>query len=118
MPLYMDVHSLDGAVTFEDVGKAHQADLKTQGSYDVSYLRYWVDRNTARSFPVEAPDADAAATVHREAHGLVAEEIYEVQEGSWSVSAPRRSRRLRRREGLPLDNPFRRFGAVRRGWRS
>jgi hypothetical protein len=31
---------------------------------------------------VEAPTADAAATVHREAHGLVAEEIYEVQEGS------------------------------------
>jgi hypothetical protein len=31
---------------------------------------------------VETPDADAAATVHREAHGLVTEEIYEVQEGS------------------------------------
>ncbi len=28
MPLYMDIHNLDGAVTFEDVGKAHQADLK------------------------------------------------------------------------------------------
>ena len=43
MPLYMDVHSLDGAVTFEDVGKAHQADLQIQGSYDVGYLRFWVD---------------------------------------------------------------------------
>jgi uncharacterized protein DUF4242 len=83
MPLYMDVHSLDGAVTFDDVGKAHQADLQTQGSYDVSYLRYWVDGNHGKIFClVEAPDADAAATVHREAHGLVAEEIYEVQEGS------------------------------------
>jgi hypothetical protein len=40
MPLYMDVHSLDGAVTFENVDKAHQADLQTQGSYDVRYLRY------------------------------------------------------------------------------
>ena len=82
MPLYMDVHSLDGAVTFEDVGKAHQADLKTQGSYDVSYLRSWVDGKHGKIFClVEAPDADAAATVHREAHGLVAEEIYEVREG-------------------------------------
>ena len=49
----------------------------------VSYLRYWVDGNHGTIFClVEAPNADAAATVHREAHGLVAEEIYEVQEGS------------------------------------
>jgi uncharacterized protein DUF4242 len=83
MPLYMDVHNLDGAVTVEDVGKAHQADLQTQGSYDVSYLRYWVDGSRGKIFClVEAPNADAATTVHREAHGLVAEEIYEVQEGS------------------------------------
>jgi hypothetical protein len=83
MPLYMDIHSLDRAVTFEDVGKAHQADLQTQGGYDVSYLRYWVDGSGGKIFClVEAPNADAAATVHREAHGLVAEEIYQVQEGS------------------------------------
>ena len=83
MPLYKDVHSLDGAVTLEDVGKAHQADLQAQGSYDVSYLRYWVDPSRGKIFClVEAPNADAATTVHREAHGLVAEEIYEVQEGS------------------------------------
>ena len=63
--------------------KHTQADLQTQGSYDVSYLRYWVDGKHGRIFClVEAPNANAAATVHREAHGLVAEEIYEVQEGS------------------------------------
>ena len=56
MPLYMDIHSLDGAVTFEDVGKAHQADLQTQGGYDVSYLRYWVDGQHGKIFClVEAP---------------------------------------------------------------
>jgi hypothetical protein len=83
MPLYMDVHSLDGAVTFENVDKAHQADLQTQGSYDVRYLRYWVDGPRGKIFClVEAPSSNTAATVHREAHGLVAEEIYEVQEGS------------------------------------
>ena len=83
MPLYMDVHRLDSAVTFEDVGKAHQADLQTQGSYDVSYLRFWVDGKHGKIFClVEAPKADAATTVHHEAHGLVADEIYEVQEGS------------------------------------
>jgi len=31
---------------------------------------------------VEAPSADAAAAVHRQAHGLVAEAVFQVQEGS------------------------------------
>ena len=83
MPLYMDVHSLDGAVTSEDVGRAHQADPQTPGSYDVSYLRYMVDGERGKIFClVQAPTADASATVHREAHGLLAEEIDQVQEGS------------------------------------
>jgi len=83
MPLYMDVHNIDGGVTVGDVANAHEADLKTQGSYDVKYLRYWVNEGEGKVFClVEAPSADAAATVHREAHGLVADAIFEVQEGS------------------------------------
>jgi len=83
MPLYMDVHSIDGGVGVGDVAKAHMADLQTQGSYDVNYLRYWVAEDEGKVFClVEAPSAVAAATVHREAHGLVADEIYPVQEGS------------------------------------
>jgi hypothetical protein len=31
---------------------------------------------------VEAPNKEAAASVHREAHGLVADEIVEVKEGA------------------------------------
>ena len=83
MPLYMDVHSIDGKVTVEDVAKAHLADLQTQGAYDVHYRRYWVNEDEGKVFClVEAPSAQAAATVHREAHGLVADEIYIVQEGA------------------------------------
>jgi Protein of unknown function (DUF4242) len=83
MPLFMDVHSLDGGVGFDDVAKAHMKDLETQGAYGVKYLRYWVDESQGKIFClVEAPDADSAHTVHREAHGLVADEIYTVQEGS------------------------------------
>jgi hypothetical protein len=83
MPLYMDVHTIDGGVGVEDVAKAHMADLQTQGKYDVRYLRYWVDESHGKVFClVEAPSADAASTVHREAHGLVADEIFQVQEGS------------------------------------
>jgi hypothetical protein len=83
MPLYMDVHTIDGGVAVNDVAKAHMADLQTQGKYDVRYLRYWVDEEHGKVFClVEAPSADAAATVHREAHGLVADHIFQVQEGS------------------------------------
>ena len=83
MPLFMDIHSLDGGVGVGDVAKAHMADLQTQGKYDVQYLRYWVDEGQGKIFClVDAPSADAASTVHREAHGLVADEIYAVQEGS------------------------------------
>ncbi len=82
MPLYMDVHSLGDGVTMDDVAKAHQADLATQGRYDVNYQRYWVDEVRGQIFClVEAPDAETAHSVHREAHGLVADEIYQVQEG-------------------------------------
>ena len=83
MPLYMDVHNLGNSVTMDDVAKAHAADLETQGSHDVSYLRYWVDEAQGKIFClVDAPDAEAAHAVHREAHGLVADELHPVQEGS------------------------------------
>ncbi len=82
MALFMDVHTIESGVGIDDVVKAHQADLATQGSYDVQYLRYWVDESAGKIFClVDAPDAEAANTVHREAHGLVAQEIYPVQEG-------------------------------------
>jgi Nickel responsive protein SCO4226-like len=83
MPLFMDVHTIDGGVSVDDVTKAHLADLQTQGRYDVSYLRYWVDETKGKIFClVDAPDARAAMTVHRETHGLVADEIYTVFEGA------------------------------------
>ena len=83
MPLYMDVHHLGEPVTVDDVAKAHMAYLQHQDKYDVKYLRYWVDEAKGEIFClVEAPSPDAANTVHREAHGLVADEVHLVQEGS------------------------------------
>jgi hypothetical protein len=83
MPLYMDVHTIEGGVQVDDVAKAHISDLQTQGAYDVKYLRYWVNEDEGKIFClVEAPSEKAASTVHREAHGLVADEVYAVQEGS------------------------------------
>ena len=83
MALFMDVHNIADGVAAEEVEKAHQADLATQGKYGVEYKRFWINGDGTKVFClVEAPDAEAANTVHREAHGLVADEIYEVSEHS------------------------------------
>jgi len=83
MPTYIDVHTMEGGVSASDVAAAHQADLKTQTKYGVNYKTYWVDEKAGKVFClVDAPNPETAATVHREAHGLVAGEIYEVSEGS------------------------------------
>jgi hypothetical protein len=83
MPLFMDVHTIEGGVTEAAVAGAHAKDLATQSEHGVSYLRYWVDEEAGKIFClVEAHRADDAVTVHREAHGLVADEIYRVSEHS------------------------------------
>jgi hypothetical protein len=83
MALYMDTHTIDGGVKASDVAQAHEADLKTQDQYGVRYLKYWVDESAGKIFClVDAPDAEAANRVHREAHGLVAQAISPVIEGA------------------------------------
>ena len=83
MSLFMDVHSIEGGVSVADVADAHVKDLATQAKYGVNYLRYWVDEGAGKIFClVEADSADDASTVHREAHGLVADEVYAVSEHS------------------------------------
>jgi hypothetical protein len=82
MPLFMDMHSIDGGVAVDDVRQAHLADLQAQDQYGVRYLRYWVDEGNGKVFClVDAPSSDAAARVHKEAHGLVAQDIFPVVEG-------------------------------------
>lgn len=81
--LMLDVHHLQpGSVKLEDVANAHRKDLAVQAAHDVEYERYWVDESSGTIFClVEAPSADAASAVHREAHGLVADEVREVVQG-------------------------------------
>jgi leucyl aminopeptidase (aminopeptidase T) len=82
MPLYLDVHNIEGGVSAADVAKAHEADVAHQKEHGVNYKQYWVDEKAGKIFClVEAPNPEAASTVHREAHGLVADEIFEVTEG-------------------------------------
>jgi len=77
----MGVHNINGGVSADAVASAHAADLASQDAHGVHYLRYWVDEQAGKIFClVDAPDAEAANTVHREAHGLVADEVYPVSE--------------------------------------
>jgi hypothetical protein len=83
MPLFMDVHNHVDGLTAEAVGNAHQADLRTQQKYNVKYLRYWFNESAGTVFClVDAPNKEAAIAVHREAHGLLPDDIVEVKEGS------------------------------------
>jgi hypothetical protein len=80
--LYLDIHQHVEGLTAEAVTGAHAKDLETQEKYGVKYLKYWFDEGTGKVFClVEAPSKEAAIAVHREAHGLVADEVIEVQEG-------------------------------------
>ena len=83
MPLYMDVHKHIPGLTADAVKGAHARDLEVQKEHGVEYLKYWYDEAAGKVFClVKAPSKEAAAAVHREAHGLVADEIIEVKEGS------------------------------------
>lgn len=83
MPLFMDVHhSIPDGADADAVAGAHQADLRVQDKYHTRYINYWLDVDAGKIFClVDAPDAETAHAVHREAHGLVADEIFPVTQG-------------------------------------
>ena len=82
MALFMDIHKSVDGLTAADVAAAHQKDLEVQKKYGVKYLKYWFNEDNGTVFCLsEAPSKEAALAVHKEAHGLVADEIIEVREG-------------------------------------
>ena len=81
MPLYLDIHQKVAGASPRDVADAHEKDVAMGKKHGVRYLKYWHDSQAGKIFClVEAPSAEAAHAVHREAHGLLAEEIYQVEE--------------------------------------
>ena len=76
----MDIHEVPGGVSAEDVAKAHAEDVKIEDKYGVHYHKYWVNEKAGKIFCLcHAPDAEAAIQVHRQAHGMVADKIIEIQ---------------------------------------
>jgi hypothetical protein len=83
MPLFMDIHENVEGLTAAGIAAAHAKDLEVQAKHGAKYVRYWYDEASGTAFClVEAPSREAAAAVHREAHGLVADRIIEVKEGA------------------------------------
>jgi hypothetical protein len=83
MSLFMDIHQHVPGLTQKAVADAHARDLEIEGKYHVHYKKYWFDETSGKVFClVEAPDKESAMAVHREAHGLLADEIIEVKEGN------------------------------------
>ena len=87
--LFLDVHHAGpGKITAAAVAQAHAKDLAAQTAHGVSYERYWVDEGSGTIYClVAAPSAAEAAAVHREAHGLVADEMHEVTPGILPAAA-------------------------------
>ena len=83
VPRYLDVHKNVKGVKLKDVAEAHAKDLKVQGKYGVNFQRYWLDEKQGTIFCLsDAPNKEAIAKAHKEAHGLLPSETFEVQEGS------------------------------------
>ncbi len=81
MPLFMDIHRMDG-IDPDALAGAHERDLEVQERHGANYLRYWFSQEAGTVFClVDAPSKEAAEAVHRDSHGLVADEILTVQEG-------------------------------------
>lgn len=82
MPLFMDTHRKIDGLTAAALADAHKMDLAVQEGHDVEFLQYWFNQESGRVYClVQAPTAEAARAVHREAHGFMPDEIVEVRTG-------------------------------------
>lgn len=80
MPLFMDRHNIEG-VTAKAVAAAHEKDMAVQDKHGAKYLTYWCDEARGHIFCLcDAPSKEIAVQVHREAHGLVPNQIIEVDQ--------------------------------------
>jgi class 3 adenylate cyclase len=78
MPIYMDLHIVPG-VTARQVAEAHLLDVKIQDYFFCNAMTYWLDEDKGRVFClIEAPDRESVREMHEKAHGMIPNEIIEV----------------------------------------
>jgi class 3 adenylate cyclase len=74
----MDRHYVEGA-TRHAVADAHEKDLTIQDKYGVKFLTYWFDEKRSTAFClIEAPNQELIERAHQEAHGMVPNEVLQV----------------------------------------
>ncbi|MBV6419805.1 MAG: HTH-type transcriptional activator RhaS [Ignavibacteriaceae bacterium] len=79
MPLFMDRH-IGLNATAKSVAEAHQMDLKIQKQFKCKALTYWYEEGKRIAFClIEAPNKEAVEEMHRNSHGLIPNQIIEVQ---------------------------------------
>ena len=82
MKTYLDIHEHVEGLTDDAVAGAHARDLEVQAKYGAKFVKYWYDLASGKVFClIEAPSREAAIAVHKEAHGLLADQVIEVKEG-------------------------------------
>ena len=111
MPVYMDRHYIEGA-TRHAIADAHQKDLALQDKYHVKFLTYWFDEMRCTAFClIEAPNRETIERAHNEAHGLVPNEVLEVDTAVVDAFLGRIKDPLSmspgKSEGIPVDSGFR-----------
>ena len=80
---FLDIHHLGaGKVTAGDVAAAHQKDLAVEKKYGVNFINYWVNEKDGVVVCFsQAPDPNAIVQTHKEANGLVPDEIEQEKQG-------------------------------------
>lgn len=85
MSLYMDFHQFE-SITVDDVKRAHIADKSIQEKYGVKYLQFWVNEEAGTVFCLtEGPNPEACEACHQEAHGNIACNLQEVEQGFFKL---------------------------------
>ena len=95
----MDVHIGLGNATAEEVAAAHARDMEVSGKYGARFLTYWYNEPAGQVYClIEAPDEDAVVASHKEAHGLLPNNVIKVDPsglagflGDWGHSVPDRA---------------------------
>lgn len=110
MPLYMDIHFI-GEVSVEDTREAHLKDLSVQEKYGVKYHQYWFNEEASTVYCLmEGPDKESCAATHREANGITACQITEVEGGMYDLFMGQNQKidhGLVRREDGKIDTGYR-----------
>ena len=80
--LFLDIHYLNSGVSAKDVAAAHEKDLEVEKKYKVNFTNYLFDEKAAVVMCFAyAKDSSALAQTHKEAHGLIPANVFEVKPG-------------------------------------